>query len=84
LAFKQTTIASASGTNSLHSRITSPVQRSCASALCAVAGFPLIATNNTTSDPAAMTKSHRARSEAVFFTIIDIVWPTLSPAAAYS
>jgi hypothetical protein len=68
LAFKQTTIESASGTNSLHSRITSSVQRSWASALCAAAGLPLTATN-IISDPAAMPQSNREQSHAVFFTI---------------
>jgi hypothetical protein len=68
LAFKQTTIESASGTNSLHSRITSSVQRSWASALCAVAGLPPTATN-ITSDPAAMPQSNREQSRAVFFMI---------------
>ncbi len=72
MAFKQTTIESASGTNSLHSRITSSVQRSWASALCAAAGFP-VTVASTTSDPAAMPQSNREKSQeksdAVLFTI---------------
>jgi hypothetical protein len=54
LAFKQTTIESASGTNSLHSRITSPVQRASASALCAAAGIALPIMSDAAISAAAM------------------------------
>jgi hypothetical protein len=54
LAFRQITIESASGTNSLHSRITSPVQRASASALCATAGIALPNKNDAAISATAM------------------------------
>src|SRR6185503_5883087 len=53
LAFRQTTMRSASGTNSLHSRITSPVHLSAASEACAMAGRAPATASNRVSTPAA-------------------------------
>ena len=50
---------SASGMNSLHSRITSGVQRSAASEACAAAGLVPPATINTVSTPAIAHSSDR-------------------------
>src|SRR5436190_2812369 len=56
LTFRHWTMRSASGTNSLHSRITSGVQRSAASDDCAAAGVGP-ATSNSARVPAAADSS---------------------------
>ena len=52
---------SASGMNSLHSRITSGVQRSAASEACAAAGLVPPATTDTASTATAAQSSNRDR-----------------------
>ena len=62
-----------SGTNSLHSRITSGVQRSAASAACAAAGFAPPATINTVRSPAAAHSSDRECMFDSFFTLVSLL-----------
>jgi hypothetical protein len=62
-----------SGTNSLHSRITSGVQRSAASAACAAAGFAPPATINPVRSPAAATSSDRECMFESIFTLASLL-----------
>src|ERR1041384_6620020 len=59
LALRQAVMRSASGMNSLQSRITSPVQRSAASEACAAAGLVPAITINRVSAPAIAHSSDR-------------------------
>ncbi len=59
LDLRQATMRSASGMNSLQSRITSGVQRSAASEACAAAGWVPAATINNVSTPAIAHSSDR-------------------------
>src|SRR5665647_109376 len=67
LIFRQTTIRSASGTNSLHSRITSGVQRSAALAAWAQAGVTSAVTSKPTTSQIAAQSRGRARIHDDFF-----------------
>src|SRR5262245_37884688 len=68
LTLRHFTMRSASGTNSLHSRITSGVQRSAASGACADAGVDP-ATNKTARAPAAVPKIAPDKFHFEFFMI---------------
>ena len=70
LDLRQAVIRSASGMNSLQSRITSGVQRSAASEACAAAGLVPAATINSVSTPAVAHSSGRDRRFESFFTLV--------------
>ena len=72
---------SSSGMNSLHSRMTSGVQRSAASEACAAAGLMLPATIKTVKSPAA---AHSSDLEYTFKSLAhqEIEWVNLMGNAA--
>ena len=72
LVFKQFTIDSTSGTNSLQSRITSPVQRSCASELCAITRLPPSTRKIPNTDPAAAAIRNRGRQGRVQYCTVRL------------